>query len=197
MKRRLTGAVLIALFTMLVAGAVPALAFDRAANEATMLQAGQSRPGQPGAARGRGRRAARPGGARALPGHDRSRLLRSFIARRRHGGRQGAQRGLLDERLFAVVGRRGDRLGYVRARHAAGRLQGLDALEFPPAGHPGQALARRRHRVLPRVLQGQVGRGACTRSTSGGACSSRRAAGRSSGLRASGPDPLTIRPCRG
>ena len=38
MKRRLTGAVLIALFTMLVVGAVPALAFDRAANEATMLQ---------------------------------------------------------------------------------------------------------------------------------------------------------------
>jgi uncharacterized protein YkwD len=37
MKRRLTGAVLIALFAML-AGAVPALAFDRSANEATMLR---------------------------------------------------------------------------------------------------------------------------------------------------------------
>jgi uncharacterized protein YkwD len=38
MKRRLTGAVLVALFTMLVAGAVPALAFDRSANEVTMLR---------------------------------------------------------------------------------------------------------------------------------------------------------------
>ena len=38
MKRRLTGAVLVALFTMLLAGAVPALAFDRSANEATMLR---------------------------------------------------------------------------------------------------------------------------------------------------------------
>jgi uncharacterized protein YkwD len=38
MKRRLTGAVLIALFTILVAGAVPALAHDRSASEATMLR---------------------------------------------------------------------------------------------------------------------------------------------------------------
>jgi serralysin len=38
MKLRLTGAVLLALFTMLFVGAVPALAFDRSANEATMLQ---------------------------------------------------------------------------------------------------------------------------------------------------------------
>jgi uncharacterized protein YkwD len=37
MKHRLTGAVLIALIAALV-GAVPALAFDRAANEATMLK---------------------------------------------------------------------------------------------------------------------------------------------------------------
>jgi uncharacterized protein YkwD len=38
MKRRLTGAVVIALLMMLVAGAVPALAFDRSANEVTMLR---------------------------------------------------------------------------------------------------------------------------------------------------------------
>ena len=38
MKQRLTTAVLLALFTMLLVGAVPALAFDRSANEATMLQ---------------------------------------------------------------------------------------------------------------------------------------------------------------
>jgi uncharacterized protein YkwD len=38
MKRRLTGAVLIALFALLFAGAVPALAFDRSANEATILR---------------------------------------------------------------------------------------------------------------------------------------------------------------
>lgn len=38
MKRRLTGAVLIALFTMLVAGSVPALAFDRSTNEVAMLR---------------------------------------------------------------------------------------------------------------------------------------------------------------
>jgi uncharacterized protein YkwD len=38
MKHGVTGAVLIALFAMLLVAAVPALAFDRSANEATMLQ---------------------------------------------------------------------------------------------------------------------------------------------------------------
>jgi uncharacterized protein YkwD len=38
MKRRLSGAMLIALFVFLVAGAVPALAFDHSACEATMLR---------------------------------------------------------------------------------------------------------------------------------------------------------------
>ena len=38
MKRRLTGAVLIALFALLLAGAAPALALDRVANESTVLR---------------------------------------------------------------------------------------------------------------------------------------------------------------
>jgi uncharacterized protein YkwD len=38
MMRRLTGALLILLFTFLLAGVVPALAFDRAASEAVMLR---------------------------------------------------------------------------------------------------------------------------------------------------------------
>ena len=36
--RRLTGAALVALIALLVVGSVPALGFDRAANEATMLR---------------------------------------------------------------------------------------------------------------------------------------------------------------
>ena len=68
MKRRLTGAVLIALLTtLLVAGAVPALAFDRSANEVTMLRlvifclgaAGCTRSGR--SVRSTGRRSRTPG----------------------------------------------------------------------------------------------------------------------------------------
>ena len=138
---RLTGAVLVVLVTFLFLSVLPALAFDRAARETTMLRLiNHTRTS-------RGLAAVEVHAAldKAALAHSRdmivSRLLRTLVALWCHGGRAGAQRGLLDQRLFALDGGRGDRLGQVVPGDAGGRFQGVDALEFPSADHPGQTLA--------------------------------------------------------
>ena len=74
----------IAVLALLVAGAVPALAFDRAGQRGHDAAAHQSRPhAAAGCTRSESYEAARPGGARALPGHARSRLLLALVAERR------------------------------------------------------------------------------------------------------------------
>lgn len=76
MMRRLTGAALVALTTLLLAGAAPALAFDRSASEAAVLKLiNQTR-------RSRGLTAVRVAGAldRAALAHSRDMLARDYFA---------------------------------------------------------------------------------------------------------------------
>lgn len=76
MMRRLTGAALVALTAFLLAGAVPALAFDRSANEAAVLKLiNETR-------RSRGLAAVRVAGAldRAALAHSRDMIARDYFA---------------------------------------------------------------------------------------------------------------------
>ena len=103
MKRRLTGAALVALSTLLLAGAVPALAFDHSANEAAMLKLiNQAR-------RSRGLATVGVVGTldRAALAHSRDMIARDYFAHSSLAGAGVAARargaGLLGERVRAVV----------------------------------------------------------------------------------------------
>ena len=89
-----------------------------------------------------------------------SRLLRTFVALRRHGGRAGAQRGLLRQRLLAVVGRRGDRLGQCPCE---ARREAVFKAWMHSSSHRQVILAKRWRDVgigcARGTLQGPLGRG--------------------------------------
>ena len=107
MKRRLAGVLLITLFATL-AGAVPALAFDHSVNEATMLRLINH------ARTSRGLAAVTTISSldRAALLHSRDMIAHDYFSHTSRGGanarRQGAERGLPDQRELA---RRGDRPG--------------------------------------------------------------------------------------
>ncbi len=139
MKRRLTGAMLITLFAFLLAGPVPALAFDHSANEATMLRLVNH------ARTSRGLHAVKIVASldRAALLHSRDMIGHDYFSHSSRGGAtlavEGAERRLPERQRSSVT--RCIAYGSSVPGHAGEHLQGLDGVEFPPADHPDRSVA--------------------------------------------------------
>ena len=137
MKRRLTGAMLITLFALLLAGPAPALAFDHAAYEATMLRLVNH------ARTSRGLHAVRIVASldRAALLHSRDMISHDYFSHSSRGGATLAARarsaGYPSGSALGEV----HRLWLVVQGHAGEHLQELDEVELPPAGHPDRPVA--------------------------------------------------------